>query len=127
MLPCGGMDAGWKLARRNVDENQSLPSDNVAASSSENKSTTAGCREVTCMRRAYAISLQIRVASVFHPFKPFFNTWVRGVPLPSGGVRCTIRVISSGLKVAKGARSSSRVSPWNFAVNCSNTPFVAGQ
>jgi len=99
MLPSGGMAAGG----RNIEEKSSLLSDDAAASSSEDKSTTAGCREVTCMRRADAHSLQIGVASVLHPFRPFFNTW--GGVLPS-----TIRVISSGLKDAKGGRSSSRVS-----------------
>jgi len=65
-------------------------------------------------------SLQIGVASVIHPFKTFFSTY-------GGGFPSTRRVISSGLKVAKGGRSSSRVSPWNLSVNFSNTTFVAGQ
>jgi len=72
------------------------------------------------MRRAYTNALQIGVASVIHPFKPFCNTC-------GGGLPNTILVISCGVKNAKGGRSSSRVSPWNLAVNCCNTPFVAGQ
>jgi len=34
---------------------------------------------------------------------------------------------ASGWKVAKGGRTSSRLSPWNLALNCSRTTFVAGQ
>jgi len=41
-----------------------LLSEDSAASSSEDMSTTARCTEVTCMRRAYASSLQIGVASM---------------------------------------------------------------
>ena len=41
-----------------------------------------------------------------------------------GGCIC---VISSGMKVAKGGRSRSRVSPWNRAVNFSNNTFVVEQ
>jgi len=44
MLPCGGMAAGWKLGGRSIEEKLSLLSDDAAASSSEDKSTTAGCR-----------------------------------------------------------------------------------
>ena len=117
---CGGMAAGWKPGGRSIQEKSSFLSDNATASSSEDKFATAGCREVTCMRRAYANSLQIGIVSVIHPFRPFFNTW-------GGGFPNTIRVISSGLKDAKGRRSSSRVSPWNLGLNCSRTPFVTGQ
>ena len=77
------------------------------------------------MRWAYANSLRIGVASVIHPFEPLFNTLGGGFSLGRGN--STIRVISSDLKDAKGGRSSSRVSPWNLAVHCSSTPFVAGQ
>jgi len=51
MLPFGGMDAGWKPGGSRIGEKTSLLSDDAAASSSEDKSTTAGCREVTCVRR----------------------------------------------------------------------------
>ena len=37
------------------------------------------------------------------------------------GLPSTRHVISSGVKVAKGGRSSSRVSPWNISVNFSRT------
>jgi len=57
---------------------------------------------------------------VIHPFGPFCSICGEGLP-------STIRVISSGVKDAKGGRSSSRVSPWNLAVNCCSTPFVTGQ
>ena len=70
ILPCVGMAAAWKPGERNVDEKSSFSSDDTAASSFEDNSTTAGCREVTCMRRAYANSLQIGLASVIHPFTP---------------------------------------------------------
>jgi len=39
----------------------------------------------------------------------------------------TSRVSATGLKVSKGRRSSSRVSPLNLAVKFSITIFVAGQ
>jgi len=41
-----------------------------------------------------------------------------------GGVAS--RVISSGVKDAKGGKSSKRVSSWNLAVNCARTKLVAG-
>jgi len=95
MLSYGGMAAGWKPGGRSIEGKSSLLSDDAAASSLEDKFTTAGCREVTCMRRAYANSLQVGLASVIHPFRPFFNTWGEGFP-------STVRVISSSLKDAKG-------------------------
>ena len=114
---------GSKIGASKIGETSSLLSDDSATSSSKDMSTTAGCREVTCMRRAYANSLQIGVASVIHPFKPFCSTC-------GGGLPNTICVSeSSGVKPedAKTGRSSSRVSPWNLAANCCNTFFVAGQ
>jgi len=120
MVLFGGIDAGWKPGGSKIGEKSSLLLDDGAASSSEDMSTAAGFKEVTCMRRAYAKSLQIGVASMIHAFRPFCSTCGRGLPN-------TIRVFSSGVKNAKGERSSSRVSPWNLAVNCCNTPFVAGQ
>jgi len=94
MLPCSGMDAGWKPEGRNVDEKSSLLSDDAAASSSEDKSTAAGCREVTCTRRAYANSLQIGVACIIYPFKPSFNNWGGGShptgPFPVPFVSCRL-------------------------------------
>jgi len=80
MVPSGGIDAGWNPGGIKIGEKSSLLSDDNAASSSKDMSTTAGCREVTCMRRAYANSLQIGVASVIHPFRPFRSTWGGGVP-----------------------------------------------
>ena len=52
MVLFGGIDAGWKPGGSKIGEKSSLLSDDSAASSSEDMSTTAGCREVTCMRRA---------------------------------------------------------------------------
>ena len=102
MVPFGGIDAGWKPGGSKIGEKSSLLLQDSAASSSEDMSTTAGCREVTCMRRAYANALQIQVgvASVIHPFKPFCSTC-------GGGLPNTILVISCGVKDAKGGRSSS--------------------
>jgi len=61
MVPFGGIDAGWKPGGSKISKKSSLLSDNRAASSSEDLSTTAGCREVTCMRRAYTNSLQMEL------------------------------------------------------------------
>ena len=52
----------------------SLLSDDNSVSSSDDKSTTTGCRDVICMRRANANSSQIGVASVIHPVKYLFST-----------------------------------------------------
>jgi len=52
MVPFGGIDAGWKPGGSKIGEKSSLLLEDSAASSSEDMSTTAGCREVTCMRRA---------------------------------------------------------------------------
>jgi len=105
MVPFGGVDAGWKPGGSTIGEKSSLLSDDSAVSSSEDMSTTAGCKEVTCMRRAYANSLQIRVASMIHPCLQDLR-WTCG-----GGLLITIRVFSSGVKDAKEGRSCSRVSP----------------
>jgi len=104
MVPFRGVDAGWKPGGSRIGEKSSLLLEDSAASSSEDMSTTAGCKEVTCMRRAYANSLQIGVASMIHPFRPFCSLSTCG-----GGLPNTIRVFSSGVKDAKGGRSSSRV------------------
>jgi len=120
MVPFGGVDAGWKPGGSRIGEKLSLLSEDSSASSSEDMSTTAGCTEVTCMRRAYANSLQNGVASMIHPFRTFCSTC-------GGGLPNTIGVFSFGVKDAKGGRSDSRVGPWNLAVNCCFTPFVAGQ
>ena len=42
MLPCGGMDAGWKPGGSKIGEKSSLLSDDWAASSSEDRSTSTG-------------------------------------------------------------------------------------
>jgi len=75
---------------------------------------------VTCIRRACANSPQMGVASVIHPLRSLVRTG-------GGGLPSTSRVISSGVKDAKGGRSSNRVSPLNYAVNCARTNLVAGQ
>jgi len=78
IFPSGGMHTGWNPGGSKIDQNSSLLSDDAAASSSEDRSTTAGRRGVTCMRRAYANSLQIGVASVIYSSKPFVSTWGGG-------------------------------------------------
>jgi len=120
MVSFGMVDAGWKPGGSRIGDKASMLSDDSTASSSEDMSTTTGGKELTCMRRAYANSLQIGVASMIQPFRPFCSTC-------GGGLPSTIRVFSSGVKDAKGGRSSSRVSPWSLAVNCCNTPCAAGQ
>jgi len=120
MVPSGGVDVGWKPDGSRIGEKSLLLSEDSTALSSEDMSTTTGCTEVTCMWRAHSNSLQIGVASMIHPLRPICSTC-------GGGLPNTIRVFSSGVKDAKGGRSSSRLSPWNLAVNCCNTPFVAGQ
>jgi len=57
---------------------------------------------------------------MIQPFRTFYITCGGGLPI-------TIRVFSSGVKDAKGGRSSSRVNPWNLVVNCCSTPCVTGQ
>ena len=52
MVPFGGIDAGWKPGGSKIDEKLSLLLEDSAPSSSEDMFTTAGYREVTCMRRA---------------------------------------------------------------------------
>jgi len=50
MLLRGGMDTVWKSGDSKIGEKSS----DVAASSEEDRFSTAGCRDVTCTRRAYA-------------------------------------------------------------------------
>ena len=69
MVALGGVNAGWNPGGSRISEKSSLlSSDDSAASSSEDMSTTAGRREVTCMRRAYANSLQIGVVVCVYYF-----------------------------------------------------------
>jgi len=103
MVSLGGVDAGWKPGGSRICEKSSLLSDDSAVASLKDISTTAGSKEVTCMRRAYANSLQIGVASMIQRCRPFCSTC-------GGGLPNTMRVFSSGVKDAKGGRSSSRVS-----------------
>ena len=56
MLVVGGMDTGRKPGGWRMSENSSWLSDDAASSSSEHISTTAGWRDVMCVRRAYAYS-----------------------------------------------------------------------
>ena len=83
-MSLGGVNAGWKPGGSRISEKLSLLSDDSAASSSEDMSTTAGSKEVTCMRRAYANSLQIGVASMIQPF--------RTLVVSSWGFECVMEV-----------------------------------
>jgi len=86
MLPGGGTDAGWKPGGSKIREKSSLLSDDSAASSSEDTSAVTGCRDVTCMRRAYASSEQMGVASVIYSFRFLLSSG-------GGGLTTTSRVI----------------------------------
>ena len=93
MLMGGGMQAGWNPGGKKMGEKSSLLSEDSASSSSESRSTTDGCREVMCMRSAYANSSQIGVASWIHPASSVCNMW-------GGGEPSIKRVIASGWKVS---------------------------
>jgi len=58
MLVVGGMDAGRKPGGWRMSEKSSWLSDDAASSSLEDMSTTAGWRDVICVRRAYVYSPQ---------------------------------------------------------------------
>jgi len=66
MVLVGGMDTGWKPGGGRMSEMSSLLSDDAASSSSEDIPTTAGCKDVMCVRRAYANSQHRGVASCTH-------------------------------------------------------------
>ena len=51
-------------------EKSSLLSDDSASSSSEDMSTTAGCKDVMCVRRVYEHSQHGGVASCIHSVGP---------------------------------------------------------
>jgi len=53
-------------------------SDDAASSSSEDMSTTAGWRDVMCVRRAYAYSPQRGVDSFIHLRNSFYRIWAGG-------------------------------------------------
>jgi len=61
MVVVGGMDTGRKPGGGRMSETSSWLSDDAASSSLEDMSTTAGCRDVMCVRRAYANSQHRRV------------------------------------------------------------------
>jgi len=129
MVLIGGMDTGWKPRGRRISEKSSLLSDDAAPSSSEYMSTTAGWRDVMCVRRTYAYSPQRCVASRHHRdvwllvsisvIPSSCKTWAGRLPSTNHGV-------SSNEKAVREGRSNSRVSRWNMAVNLSSTTFVVG-
>ena len=99
MVLVGGIDTGRKPGGGRMNRKSSWLSDDAASLSSEDMSTTAGCRDVMCVRRTYAYSPQREVASCIHLCNFFCRTWAGG-----------FRVVSSAEKVMKEGRSSSRVS-----------------
>jgi len=103
MVVVDGMDTGWKPRGGKMSEKSSWLSDEAASLSLEDMSTTAGCRDVKCVRRTYAYSPQRGVASCTHLCNSFCRTW-------AGGFQSTNRVVSSAEKVVKEGRLSSRVS-----------------
>jgi len=74
MVVVGGMDTVWKPGGGRMSEKSSLLSDD-AASSSENMSTTAGCKEVMCVRRAYTNSQHRGFASCTHLRRSLCRIW----------------------------------------------------
>ena len=103
MVVVGDMDTGRKPGGGRMSEKSSWLSGDAASSSSEDMSTTAGWRDVMCVRRAYAYSPQRGVDSCIHLRNSFCRTWAGGFP-------STNRVVSSAEKEVKEGRSSSRVS-----------------
>jgi len=110
LLTCGVKECehggGWygyrSEARGGEDKwKSSWLSDDAASSSSEDMSTTAGWRDVMCVRRAYAYSLLRGVG--IHLCNSFCRTWAGEFP-------STNRVVSSAEKEVKEGRSSSHVS-----------------
>jgi len=88
MVVVGGMDTDWKPGGGRMSEKSSWLSDDAASSSSEDMSTTAGWRDVICVRRAYAYSAQRGVDSCIHLHNSFCRTLAGGFP-------STNRVVSS--------------------------------
>jgi len=80
MVLVGGMDTGWKPGGGRMSEKSSLLSDDAAPSSSEDMPTTAGCREVMCVQRAYANSKHRGVASGTHLRRSLCRIWGGGFP-----------------------------------------------
>jgi len=77
-----------------MSEKSSLLSDDAASSSSEDMSTTAGCKDVMCVRRAYEHSQHRGWASCIHLRRSFCRIWGRRFP-------STSRVVSSGSEGGK--------------------------
>jgi len=102
MVVVGGMDTGRKPGGGRMSEKSSWLSDDAASSSSEDMSTTAGWRDVMCVRRAYAYSSQRGVDSCIHLRNSFCRTWAGGFP--------STNCVSSAEKEVKEGRSSSHVS-----------------
>ena len=103
MVVVDGMDTGLKPGGWRMSENSSWLPDDAASSSSEHISTTAGWRDVMCVRRAYAYSPPKEVDSCIHLRSSLCRTW-------AGGFSSTNHMVSSAERAVKEGRSSSRVS-----------------
>jgi len=92
MVVVGGIDTGRKPGGGMMSEKSS----DTASSSSADMSTTAGCRDVMGVRRAYAYRSQRGEASWIHLRNSFCRTvtW-------AGGVLSTNRVVCSAEKVVE--------------------------
>ena len=73
MVLVGGMDTDWKPGGGRMSEKSSLLSDNAASSSSEDRSTTDGCKEVVCggHMRTHSIWGLFLVSISIGPFAEF--------------------------------------------------------
>ena len=82
-----------------MSEKSSLLSDDAASSLSEDVSTTAGCKEVMCVRRAYANSQHRGVVSCTHLRRSLCRIWGGGFPRTSRVVSSAEKEASEGGKV----------------------------
>jgi len=103
MVVVSGMDTGRKPGGERISEKSSWLSDDAASSSSEDMSTTTGCRDVMCRWRAYANSQHRGVASCINLRRSLCRIW-------GGGFPRTSRVVSSAEKEVREGRTSSGVS-----------------
>jgi len=91
------MDTGWKpeARGRRMCEKSSLLFQDGALSSSEDRSTTAGCWDVMCVRRAYAKSPKRGVAFGMH-LRNFQDLGRRFFLSTCRAVSCAEKVVREG-------------------------------
>jgi len=85
MVLVGGMDTGWKPGGGKMSEKSSLLSDDAASLSSEDMSTTDGCKEVVCggHTRTHSIGGLLLVSISVGPFIEFGEGGSRGLVVMS--------------------------------------------